>query len=1836
MKGETASTAMANNDTGNGNGGDSLHELSSFLDVPVEKVQTMDELVVRILVRKVHDFNELQSQNLKLNVSIDEIKSLSTKRSDSLKSEIENLMKENDTIRQGRISLEQEVSKLSNEKSIAVNQIENLKAELANSSAQRDTLKSNQQDVVKLLEEKVSELEASKSESERFLTDNKQLRNRILELETDVQNLKSLDLNSKSELQTTKQQLVLLRKNNEWLEQEVTSKSEQFIQFRLKSDNEMQNNLNELTTIKNEFQLQKSTKEVLLDKNRDLSKTLQEKLLQIKDLSDSLSTDKQEFSREMALKQRLIDLLESQVNSLHSELRSALDKNTLNAADNGDAQCLGPERETLIEDLVQHKQKLEESEHERIRLEAIIEEIMPDGNGNIKYDDNERSISLSASGGEANVSKVYGDISVLKKQLIKERYQKESLQRQVESFIVELEYKIPVINSFKKRTSMLEKELNDVALLLEHTSNEREKKEREFDALSGKIKEYESNIHSLVKQRSDLAHQVQFLLLHISIQNDSRGPLTAEEVSFVKKIINNECQSDDSDSQRVISERLVEFKNIVTLQEKNTELLKTVRNFADKLEAEERDVNSNIHTIESKTIKEAKEAIVTLQSYNSSLESKIETIEKERDAYKTLCSRTDHVEPHNSANPDGKQAMKDETITNLESRLTSVITESTKNIQMLNDEIQQLYKSKSQVSISLERERSSRLLAEERLKVLQNTMSLAKNENSELLKRSQQLQDILTRQEARTGETLNEYIACKSRLAALESKISNLEAERSLLRSSEHSSKEEVKKLSEERNTLKIMVTQLQTLQSERELLLQDTQGSYKEKLDKVEEANGDLRAELDKKLKDIKALDDTKNTQIKWYQDKIDILREESKGINDELIDKTVLVGKLESEIKNLGKQLDEKEARIISYKVLNNTENEETMENALQNDLEKTKISLKEAYSQVEQYKTLSSINEESLNDLTEKFKNIEEQLDAKVKKFSTEKSELERNISILKQQKEDLNNEAVIQRKTLEDEKNDLARKLSSLEGNGRTLDQLKEEYENKLSQLQSDVEQQAAYANKAQMNYEEELQKHAHVSKTISNLREQAQLHRLEMENLKSSEEQAKVILEQSERSWLDQKTEYETQLDTERRRIEDLSDQNKLLYDQIELFSKSSATQESGISSETRELLANLRRERDILETKLTVSQREEKLLRQRQTAIENDLTDTRTELAKLKENSLNRSEVADQHEKVLQQLDQLNLLRESNITLRNAAQDATKRNTELQNELTVLQDQLLPLQSEVENLRNSMQQKDQEISLYKAEADRWKERSQDILRRHESIDPEEYKKLEQEVSSLRTQLEDRLKENSELNDRFNRLKKQAHEKLNAAKVTQASLGADLSELSDAKANLEESLKEEENKVRMLEARLAENSNDSATISKLKNELNNALAKSDQIEQKLEETVKSSTNLTTQLNGEIETLKEELKALKEMDTTRSGTEDISNVVESMKRTFEEEKINFIREKVEEFNRNLEEQNAKVSTKENIPEQSFDVESLKKKWEEEYEALTLKRIEEAEENLKRRIRMPTEERINKVLEKKKTELEEEYQKKLRENALIASEGDAREELKRQLERELQVKYEDDLNSTKKKAFEEGKQQAAMKTTLLERKISKLESQIQGVGNSSDTKEISLPSSSQDKMPAKIDERSITPDTKATNTLTSGEKVLKLDAKPAFNFQPLPKSNPFTSPLQGGPFGNTSAFGMKPTFKLSSGSSQRTIDEASPFGTLSAGFNVKPQNSTFSLEKKPVEDITRGEDDSSHSEAVSGDNDKDTTSDAVITTPLKRSADSEGSAGSSESKRLKESNE
>ena len=453
-----------------------------------------------------------------------------------------------------------------------------------------------------------------------------------------------------------------------------------------------------------------------------------------------------------------------------------------------------------------------------------------------------------------------------------------------------------------------------------HTSNEKNAKIRELSAKSEKLKQCENDIQTLIKQRLDLCRQVQYLLITNSVSKDSKGPLRKEEIMFIQNILQNDSDTaTETDSQKIVTERLVEFRSIIELQEKNTELLKIVRNLADRLESNENESKQSLQKIESETINEAKEAILTLKAEKEQLESKVEELEKECENSKALLSNeeTSHLNSTIQQLNETKRNLECQ-IQDLQSNISQITRESTENMSLLNKEIQDLYDSKSDISIKLGKEKSSRILAEERFKLLSNTLDLTKAENDQLRKRFDCLQSTILKQDSKTQETLNEYISCKSKLNICETELYNLKEEQKLKIDSEQNLKQEMQKLSSEKTGLRIMVTQLQTLQKERENLLDETRKSYQNKIDELEHAHNELKGEASHKDQRIKQLEEDNNSSIEWYQNKIEVLKKDNESIICSMNDKQAEIEKLQHKVKSLEKEIDENKIRLHTYNVI------------------------------------------------------------------------------------------------------------------------------------------------------------------------------------------------------------------------------------------------------------------------------------------------------------------------------------------------------------------------------------------------------------------------------------------------------------------------------------------------------------------------------------------------------------------------------------------------------------------------------------------------------------------------------------------------------------------------------------------------------------------------------------------------------------------------------------------------------------------------------------------------------------------------------------------------------
>ena len=305
-------------------------------------------------------------------------------------------------------------------------------------------------------------------------------------------------------------------------------------------------------------------------------------------------------------------------------------------------------------------------------------------------------------------------------------------------------------------------------------------------------------------------------------------------------------------------------------------------------------------------------------------------------------------------------------------------------------------------------------------------------------------------------------------------------------------------------------------------------------------------------------------------------------------------------------------------------------------------------------------------------------------------------------------------------------------------------------------QDDLRAQAHIAQEAQLNYERELVKHAEAAQTVQQLREEIGSLRTEMRTLRTQAETATATLQSSESSWEVQKADYERELREVRSRAEDLVKQNNILHQQFESVASQAqqirqrteadlTTLETDATSQEvpagkedsieglREIIKYLRREKEIVDIKYELLQQENRRLKQQLDRTTADLDETRVLLMSEREKAANAATSSLQHQELLAKINELNLLRESNMTLRSENERNAKRAADLEAKVSQLTSQLSPLEEQVRVLEAEIETKDDQMRLLTEDNERWKNRNQQILQKYERIDPVELQNLKDQL-----------------------------------------------------------------------------------------------------------------------------------------------------------------------------------------------------------------------------------------------------------------------------------------------------------------------------------------------------------------------------------------------------------------------------------------------------------------------------------------------------------------------
>jgi nucleoprotein TPR len=1687
-----------------------LSSVSAFLEIDADAVQSIGPVILKRIESKLNEFSHLKSEKFLLEVSLEQATHLSDKKVNIFKSQLTKAQKTNRELTEKNASLESSREDLQ-QKLLDLEAKYQSSASVSGESRSRiDELIADNRHNLELIEKKNKTIDTLKLEYGELQDASSELRKKLIEVETSAQTANSTLAHQKMKVQSLETQLDLVNKNHEWLNNELEKISNDFSHYRKEKSSEMSTLQAEFDRKSSEFKTLNLRYENLSVRFEDVSKKLDDAFIQVKTLNDEKVVNQEEFIKEMSVKDRLATLLKKSNDDLKSKITHLEERLQSSRTDVADESAV------LQTSLEKYKAKLSESEDKIRQLEQTVDELSQAAPSDINaslisippLSPSAKAAASKSSG--ISLSQLYADFTLIKRQLTQERRAKERMQQQMDAFVTELEHKAPIINATKERSTLLENELAELSVILENTSREKDQLQKSQSVLENKFNESQVQITALNKQRIDLARQVQQLLVQVTVRNDTGGQLTPAEHQALERISKGDKVLNESDTDRLISERLVTFQNIVDLQQKNEELLRIIRELGSKLEQEEQTSKSKMEDLESVAIDEAREAILTLQEEVNSVEGKLNAVTRERDMFRSLLSNSgslndvlskDLSSVHSDQISDltKKYEAAEAQLSQTTEQLNQMKVESETMINMLNKQISALSNERSELSINLAREKSSNALGDERYQTLQQNLKYAKSEIEELRQRSQFLQDNLAKQDLRTQHVAEELVQARSAVESLRSELSNLKAEKQLWKGIEKRLNEENTSLIEEKAKLNTLLMNLQSIDKEREATTAESQKRLLVQSESLERELTVVRNKLAESTSELKDVLTRKEADTQAYQERIDALRSDLGSTREELITRTAAVEQLQHKVESLTSKLASAEGRVRDYQSLTDGSSSESAILSetlkLRQELDDTKAELDTANASVDEFKQIASSSEEALNSMTTSFDGYKESTSTTIEKLQSDNRSLAEKVAILNDQVESLYSELSSKQAQAQMETDLAKREVESLRVQVMDSAKLKDEYDAKVALIESSYQQQVDIATEAQQNYSKELQKHAEASKAFSILREETNAFKQQIAELATEARQAKDQLSKSEESWESQRARLEEELKAATSRVQDLTSQNHILYNEIEKLTKRKKSVSPNdvnmddSSDELRELINLLRHEKEISETQLNVTSRDLKRVRQQLELVTSELDKTRLELAKFQARDSDLDKLSKDHDQLLQELHQLNLLRESNTTLRNELHANVARVKDLEQKLSESDAKVEPLETNVVQLQAEITHKVQEIKLITEEKDRWKQKSMDIIHKYDRVDPEENGKLKEEIEALTKRndeitkaLEERETTVADLKSKFDRVRREAVEKLKrkdndikSANEHAVSIRNQLAEVNEKSQKEIETLKSAIKDFESKAGSLVSPPDNGEEVSELKKELESAkaelsekmeiAAKVPELKASLNESQLIKTSLEakiSELESELEKSAQQLHSKELSQPSAADTSDLQDQVTKLRADIQEletRKAQLESVKTDAATNETEKSN---DNSENIEDALKDQETtLRAKFEEEAK----ERIEQALQDLKSRIRAPSEAKLQQLVTAKTQHLEQEYNKKVEElkadcDKKLASAGasDVASSDLSKIRSEYEAKIsglKKELEAAKKEALEEGRKlgreatlkETKMRSKLLQNKLDKL---------------------------------------------------------------------------------------------------------------------------------------------------------------------------------------------
>ena len=845
-------------------------------------------------------------------------------------------------------------------------ELETLRASTSTSTSELSTLRSritslesSNRDTLSLLESKTTAHDNLAQELNAQHQKTVELRREVSKFEQSLQSANAASTSARFHEQGLQQEIESLKRNNDWLDKELKTKSEEYTKYRKEKSlrvTELQRQYDEATSTIDAANRTETTLRRRLD---ELNQKADDSFMRIQQLQEDAAKRDESFRIELDAANRLTELTRNSADTerqrqqdLFAQLESAKEDASEQLGRLGaELETEHRERERADAKIAEFEVQVEQLQTELVTLQSQASqrnthhEAINGHTPNTPLRDVPASAvspSPSRFKGGLSVTQMYSNFNDLKSELEVEKRRSEKLSSTLDDMVRDLETEQPEIEELRADHMRLESEVAEMSSLIEIIDRERDqalKAAKKWEGhLEAKIKEGEV----LRQQLRDLSSQIKVLLMETHLRGRGVDDLGADGRAQLERLTQGQADTAAMESttatDRLISENLVTFRNISELQEQNANLLRITREIGERMEHEEAvqkqlESTRNWDELQQK-YERCKDEIKSLMTQSSSYI-------RERDMFRRMLSHrgqlpsgTDGTSllgdsvngdaPPKTPTPGGiVNSIEDSPATrdladyaklyrDIQAHFDAYRTEAATDRSTLKEQVDGLSKLNGELRSEVVRNSSQVTLAHERYEMLQGNYLMLKNENAELQKRSQTLWDSAAKQDLRVQQVAEELVEAKGLADSMRNETANLKAEKDFWRTVEKRITEDNENLLNERGRLNSLNANLQNVLNEREHSDTEARRRLQSQADNLENELQATRNKLSEQMEENKRCSQRREYDHEQSQKRIDDLVSSLGNTREELVAAKVNRDHLSTRVDELTIELRSAEERV------------------------------------------------------------------------------------------------------------------------------------------------------------------------------------------------------------------------------------------------------------------------------------------------------------------------------------------------------------------------------------------------------------------------------------------------------------------------------------------------------------------------------------------------------------------------------------------------------------------------------------------------------------------------------------------------------------------------------------------------------------------------------------------------------------------------------------------------------------------------------------------------------------------------------------------------------------